>query len=240
MPNLHEFAVLALDVKAIAGRAELIRTLPPALIEAGRTIRVTGHLFGPGRVTGASAFGNGEDSLVSLGYLAETSAELLFASHELLLNGRRYASAALIRQLVEFEYLTWTFGQAPDAAAEWLASSREDRLRAWQPRHLRERSGGRFDVGDYQQHCENGGHPTPRGIRALLTPSPRDEAVMDETIRYEICHHGSAIWEAVVIAALEAHVTSIANQHRDSLTLALAAWRGSETLSQAGKGFASP
>lgn len=69
-----------------------------------------------------------------------------------------------MRQVVEVEYLFWAFAEDQAEADDWRSSSREDRLRRWQPRHLRERSGGRFRAIDYQEHCELGGHPTPAGF----------------------------------------------------------------------------
>jgi hypothetical protein len=127
-----------------------------------------GNIIGPGRVDGSSPFGNGDDSLVSLGYLCETAASLIVGAMQLLDDANCYAGAALNRQLVEVEYLAWAFGEDQEEAALWLRSSRDDRLQRWQPRHLRQRSQGRFRGADYAQHCELGGHPTPQGVRALI------------------------------------------------------------------------
>jgi hypothetical protein len=51
----------------------------------------------PSRVR--APFGNGEDGLVSLGYMAETTAELIGSAADLVAQERRYASAALIRHM---------------------------------------------------------------------------------------------------------------------------------------------
>lgn len=189
----------ALDEIAMAARLELISALPTALVTAGQTLRTVGHIWGPGRVEGTSPFGNGEDGLVSLGYLAETTAELVASGADLIVQERRYASAALIRQLVELEYLTWAFAYDRDEAVDWLRSSRQQRIARWQPRQLRERSGGVFDAADYQQHCELGGHPTPAGSRTFIASTSESFTVLDETLRFELCLHGSHIWRYTLL-----------------------------------------
>jgi|SRR5581483_1204959 len=78
-----------------------------------------------------------------------------------------YGAAALLRQLVEAEYLAWAFAEDRVEAAAWLRSTNEKRREMWQPKHLRERSGGRFRAIDYAHHCECGGHPTPSAKRLL-------------------------------------------------------------------------
>lgn len=85
----------------------------------------------------------------------------------LLRDGNSYAAAALVRQMVEVEYLFWAFAQDHDEARNWRKSTQEQRRNRWQPRHLRERSQGRFRGSDYARHCEMGGHPTPAGFDLL-------------------------------------------------------------------------
>lgn len=78
--------------------------------------------------------------------------------------GNTYAAAALVRQLVEVEYLFWAFAEDHGEAANWRTSSKDDRRARWTPAELRKRSRGRFRAVDYQHHCEAGGHPTPAGF----------------------------------------------------------------------------
>lgn len=44
-----------------------------------------------------------------------------------------------MRQLVEVEYLTWAFAEDEDEAMRWMRSTKEERMRFWQPRHIRAR-----------------------------------------------------------------------------------------------------
>lgn len=154
--------------------------------------------LGPGRTTGSSPFGNGEDGLVALGYITETAAELISAGADLLALARRYTAAAMTRQLVEIEYLTWAFAFDQVEAADWLRSTNRERRNRWQPRHLRERSNGRFDSADYRQHCELGGRPTPMGARALIGTPTESQDVLT-VLWSELCHHGSSVWTNAVL-----------------------------------------
>jgi hypothetical protein len=112
-----------------------------------------------------------------------------------LLPGNAYAASALVRQLVEVEYLAWACAHDPDEAADWVMSDSEARRKRWQPRHLRERSAGRFDAKDYTDHCEAGGHPTPSGILTLHGPTQANPELvaMPEVTRYETVLHFVAI-----------------------------------------------
>lgn len=194
-----QFRAAAIDPLAVAARRSLVAALPPALVRLGLTMRTVGHVWGPGRTTGSSPFGNGEDGLVALGYITETAAELISAAADVLASDRRYAAAAITRQLVEIEYLTWAFAFDQAEAADWLRSTNRERRNRWQPRHLRERSNGRFDSADYQQHCELGGHPTPMGARALVGTPAESQDVLTEVLWSELCHHGSNIWTNAVL-----------------------------------------
>lgn len=71
---------------------------------------------------------------------------------------------------------------AEDEAADWLRSSRDDRLRRWQPRHMRDRSNGRFRGSDYALHCDLGGNPTREGPRLLYVIGNR--LVRQNTVKY--------------------------------------------------------
>lgn len=118
---------------------------------------------------------------------------------DLLEQGNCYAASALNRQLVELEYLSWAFAEDHAEAANWLRSSRPERRNRWQPRHLRERSNGRFRGADYADHCEIGGHPTPVGVRALSADNalPR----VTELLLSETATHGLSAWEYLRAAA---------------------------------------
>jgi hypothetical protein len=103
----------------------------------------------------------------AISILIGMAGELAKASALLLSNGQHYAGAALLRQIVEIEYLTWNFKEKKRDPASWLESTHTDRLKDFSPSQLRKTSVGRFLAADYQDHCEEGGHPVPRGQHLL-------------------------------------------------------------------------
>jgi hypothetical protein len=93
----------------------------------------------------------------------------------------------------------WAFAEDQEEAASWLRSTRQDRQQRWQPRHLRQRSQGRFRGEDYGEHCEMGGHPTPNGVRALLSG---DTAFTTEIVVSETANHGVSAWQYLLLATV--------------------------------------
>ena len=148
-------------------RLDAARTGANSLGEAGRALHVIGHIVGDGRVSGSSPRGNGNDEHVGVGVLTQIGSELLGASASLLSGGSHYAGAALLRQVVEVEYLSWAFAHEKREASDWLNSTHDERLRLFSPARLREVSEGQFSAADYRHHCEQGGHPVPRAIPLL-------------------------------------------------------------------------
>lgn len=208
--------------------------LTDVLQRAGDQLHVGGFLIGPDRAAGTSAWGNGDDALVGLARLCQTAAALVAGATSLLAAGNGYAASALNRQLVEVEYLAWAFGEDEEEARSWLRSSKQERLQRWQPRHLRERSAGRFRGSDYGEHCEYGGHPTPDGCRTLLTA----DDVQLEILLYEVLHHGWSAWQYLLLAVVQHELRVGADpKHLVPEDLARAAgdaeagWRAVERLS---------
>ena len=156
------------------------------LRKAGQMAHVEGHIVGDGRTAGTSARGNGDDALVGIGVLAQIAADLLDAAGGLLSGTNHYAGAALLRQIVEVEYLTWAFANQKRDAADWLNSTREDRRRMFAPAGLRSESDGHFLSADYGHHCEQGGHPVPRAIPLLGNSDP----VHSQLLLVDLLLHG--------------------------------------------------
>ncbi|QNI03387.1 hypothetical protein HXW73_10835 [Halomonas sp. SH5A2] len=107
------------------------------------------------------------DSLRYWGSVLQMCGELGIASARMLSTKEHYAGAALLRQIVEIEYLTWTFENGYADIDKWLSSTDKERMKTFSPAQLRKNSKGRFLSEDYKNHCEKGGHPVPRGIPLL-------------------------------------------------------------------------
>ena len=99
--------------------------------------------------------------------LLQMAGELTRAAAKLLGSGQHYSGAALLRQIVEIEYLTWTFKEGQRDPKKWLNSTHRERMQDYTPAQLRQTSHGRFLAKDYQDHCEQGGHPVPAGAPLL-------------------------------------------------------------------------
>lgn len=186
------------DEQGIASRRELCQALAVALKKAGEGLWICGSVIGSDRVDEVSPFGFGSDATVGLGTVVQIAGELSTGVIALLDQGNRYGAAALLRQLVEVEYLTWAFAEDEEEAMNWIRSSKEERMQFWQPRHIRSRAGGRFRGIDYALHCESGGHPSPGGIRLLPTHSGREPDFFEWN---DLAFHGQSAWDYTLAAA---------------------------------------
>lgn len=167
---------LAADKKAQRARRSMCSTYSEELIKTGRLLR------------GAA---QGED-INGLATLCLIAGELARGASDLLKKGNSYGAQALIRQLVEVEYLASAFAEKDEIAAEWLSSTRTERQKFWSPAKLRARANGKFLREDYWDHCELGGHPTPVAA-VLLNPDEYPAGF----IWADMCGHLHGIWDGV-------------------------------------------
>jgi hypothetical protein len=200
-PDVRQMVFAAASEQtAMAARRHLVSELATSLLKLAQLQRVFGHLLGPGRIDGTSPTGNGDDGVVALGYLCQTAEALISGARMLLDAGNIYGATALIRQLYELEQLAWVLANDSAEAAAWLRASDDELRRRFQPRHLRARSGGRFDAAEYGDHCELGGHPNPTGSRHLLNASSEPGTGIVELTWVELANHGSSAWKHLTTA----------------------------------------
>ena len=175
-------------------RTALGRLVGEVFANIGRELHVAGHIIGSDRLAGRSPWGHGSDEVVAVSMILRIAAQLVSASTDLIADGRRYAAAALTRQLVEVEYLAWAFEARDDDATRWLRSTRAERETFFRPARLRHAAQGKFRGTDYSHHCELGGHPVPRGAVSLLDDAPTiGQLMLSDTLT-----HASGIWGHVV------------------------------------------
>jgi len=169
----HRTIIEASEVRTLVLLRERTgRRVGEALVDVGQVLHVTGNIVGTGRVDGSSKRGNGDDETVAVGALLQVGGELTLGAVHLFALGQNYAGAALLRQLVEVEYLMWAFTENPKDAKKWLDSTPPERQKFFRPVVLRRRSRGRFLDKDYGHHCEMGGHPVPRSMTLLGKADP--------------------------------------------------------------------
>ncbi len=196
-------------------------------LEVGNQIYATGHIFGSDRKDGKSPFGHGSDEAVGVSVLLRIANQLVAAAADLLTSGRPYAGAALLRQLVEVEYLAWAFETRDGDAERWLRSDREIREDFFRPAKLRQAAQGKFRSKDYGYHCEFGGHPVP-GAGVLLS---EDEATQ-QLLLSDLNGHAGRIWDHLVGWAYknDIHGTFILNKS-DEMLLRFQEWKRIDQLS---------
>jgi len=190
------------DASGAQVRRDLVMKLGTALIVFGSEVR---------RLTNEDMDLDRGKGLLPTGLIGSLGGELMATIGYLSAGRWAYGSAALVRQLVEIEYLSWATTNDPEDAWEWFTASRQTRLARWQPGKIRQRSEGRFPNSDYHDHCEMGGHPVPEPAIKIL--DNRDMWV--ELSLYEAALHGSATWHYLLRALRDFEpVEAVEEQHR--------------------------
>lgn len=104
----------------------------------------------------------GEDRNVKgLSLVADMCADMTESALLVFKAERWYSGEALVRQIIETEYLLSLFASERSTASLWLDSSGKELRRWWNPSAMREHLKGQFDDREYWDHCERGGHPVP-------------------------------------------------------------------------------
>lgn len=183
----------AMDEVQSACRRDLAQFSSATFREAGAELNVLGHLLGTDRVRGVSPFGHGNDETVAVSMLLLIGSELISASADLFASRRAYAAAALVRQMVEVEYLAWAFETRDGDAERWLRSDKEERQEFFKPAKLRAAAQGKFRSKDYGHHCDMGGHPTP--VAGMLLSG---DAAVSQLLLSDLLGHVGRIWDHLV------------------------------------------
>lgn len=172
---------------------------------------------------------------------SEMAAELGEGAAKLFNEGLWYPGAALVRQLIEFVYLLTLMGQQRIEAEQWMASTREQIMSTFMPRQMRKRSVRNFRLGEYQSHCDWGGHPNPAG-RPLLRHHDEWRQAAPRAYWLDLAQHQAEIWESFCVALPlydprldETH--DLYAPHRspdgaDEVTPLLARWREQDRLAR--------
>jgi hypothetical protein len=204
---------------------------PPELWRLRRnTARTVGHCFhaaGDALLLAVDPKNADHQQIIAFSMLLRMAGELTRASAKLLALGQHYAGAALLRQIVEIEYLTWTFKERYRNPAKWLQSTHEERMKDFSPAQLRKTSHGRFLSQDYQHHCEQGGHPVPRGAH-LLSGENKGGA---QLLLVDLLTHCWRTWDHVQKWAADLPaVQTIVNAANARIYLALKNWGDVDAL----------
>lgn len=206
-------------------RLDFLSCASDAFRDVGEMLHVFGHILGDDRKSGLSPFGHGDDEKVGIALLLQIAAQIVSASTQLLQDGRAYAGCALIRQLVEVEYLAWAFETRDAEAARWLRSDKKERQNFFAPRILRDAANGKFRAKDYSYHCEMGGHPTPFASSLLKNDDEINQLMLGDMIT-----HARKIWVHLGTWAVGSNAGSMFHKHNDRLFELWSAWRQIDEL----------
>ena len=218
---------LANDPSAVESRSAVCEAVSAALTHLGKVLWLTGYVVGPDRKSGESPFKFGDDRAVGIATVVQIGGELGTGTIQLLRGGNRYAASALIRQIVEVEYLAHAFAAESDEAAEWLRAGRKERLAFWSPSKLRKRSANVFLASDYSQHCERGGHPTTEGMSLL----PHHDGLGENYLWVDLAGHLASVWKNVEVLAERLLGGPIpAHWKMPDVAAALSAWHRADDL----------
>jgi len=192
-PIRDTISLAANDKKLRKQRDELAHFSSEIFMSAGTELHVLGHVVGGDRIDGVSPFGHGSDETVAVSVLLRIASQLVSSSADLFEDGRKYAAAALLRQMVEIEYLAWAMETRDREGERWLRSNRQQRESFFTPAKLRKAAQGKFRGKDYGCHCELGGHPVP-GAGVLLG----DDSVVSQLLLADLLGHAGRIWDHLI------------------------------------------
>lgn len=172
------------------------RAIAIALVETGRLLVTGGMLFGGDRVAQRTKWGYGDERTVGLAVATEVAGDLASSAVDLLDSEHAYSAAALLRQIVEVEYLVWLFTHDEEEARRWLNADDDELRRIFGPSDVHRRSGGfgTGGYGEYKAHCGLGGHPSPKSRHLLPNHS---SAIPAEWLWNDLSHHLTRLWRSL-------------------------------------------
>ena len=104
---------------------------------------------------------------LAVALLVRIAAELSGGISLLLRNSRTYGAGALVRQLIEVEYLMYLGSSDPANLERWYEADARELRESFSPQRMRNAAEGLFSDNEYWLHCELGGHPH-RTSRVLI------------------------------------------------------------------------
>lgn len=193
-------------------KEELRQILASVKPEAARALAVFVAKELDALATQVWAFGLAEGNRRAVAIVAQMAGELGIGAVRLFDEERWYAGAALVRQLIETEYLLCLFGQNDEEPMTWLKASDDEMRTMFSPGQMRKRAQGQFDANEYSVHCKSGGHPRPWGARLLrehlLLVPLEEQAVLDPRNQWvDLAQHVERVWCHYVLA-IKAHSPS--------------------------------
>ena len=141
--------------------------------------------------------------------LIRLASELSGGISLLIQNANPYAAGALLRQLIEIEYLLFLGYSDPATLQSWYEADAAELRKIFSPQQIRKRADGLFRDKEYWLHCEIGGHPHPTKSRILLSayaaPVPPIAFLLPDTVQ-----HLRRLWTSVKLLLPKLNIGEIA------------------------------
>lgn len=146
------------------------------------------------------AFGIGDpDFRMALSIAVQFGGSLATGAVTLAESENWYAAAALVRQLIEVEYLVRLFRRQPEQAGGWLRSSQAELQVQFKPCAMRKRLGD-FRHEEYRAHCQLGGHPNPKAhflLPGRVHPKHLGPFASNEDFWIDLAQHLRRLWRDI-------------------------------------------
>lgn len=168
-----------------------------------------------------------QDEIIAVSVLLLIASQLVSASNDLFLDGRHYSAAALLRQLVEVEYLAWAFDTRDGDAERWLRSDEKTRQDFFKPSKLRKAALGKFRGKDYGYHCELGGHPVPKASILL-----RGDEFTSQLLLADLLGHVGRIWDHLVQWSYQNNFGQMVESRNSEMSGKFQDWRSEDPFTR--------
>jgi hypothetical protein len=222
------------DQDNIAARMRYVSQILALIFSIGDWLAVDSWLGG-GKVTdiGArEAFGEAFSEFRAVSTVVSMAAELADGAVDMARKNHYYAVGALVRQLIECEYLLTLFNDDLDQARRWWESTPDEVRKAFAPGKMRKLTG--FDDQEYWNHCATGGHPAPKGVPLLekLDPARQWWPYSAAELLIDLGLHLHRIWRALdaLLAKHHARYTRIRADERRQAEDAWSQWQEADPV----------
>jgi hypothetical protein len=170
------------DPDILSARLNVLETGARTLRELGSHAYIHGLLVSDKKISAFSI-------------LSRLAADITVGFATLMRSGNEYSAAALLRQLVEFEYLFFVAYQDKSELEKWIGADGDTLRNQFTPQKMRKKSNGIFRDQEYWMHCDMGGHPNPKA-RAFLAGESKNMR-MASFLLPDGVHHFRRLWTSV-------------------------------------------
>jgi hypothetical protein len=222
------------DQDNMAARMRYVSQILALIFSIGDWLAIDSWLGG-GKVTdieAGEAFGEAFSEFRAVSTVVSMAAELADGAVDMARKNRYYAVGALVRQLIECEYLLTLFNDDLDQARQWWESTPDEVRKAFTPGKMRKLTG--FADQEYWNHCATGGHPAPKGVRLLekLDPARQWWPYSAAELLIDLGLHLHRTWRALdaLLAKHHARYTQIRADERRQAEDAWSQWQDADPV----------